>query len=95
MYERVKFKNGRCPDCDGDRFWEGPSGGACTNICCMYCLSAFNIGPGSFAERIPNTHFVENGAKAQPRPPKAEVPKLDWLSRLMNRVLRLSREEAR
>lgn len=82
MYERVELKDGYCPDCGGEEYWEGPSGGASINICCMSCLSAFNIGPGNFAERIPNIHFVQGGAVAQPReaPTPLVEEKRGWLT---------------
>jgi hypothetical protein len=41
----------RCLDCDGDQFFEGASGGLCTNYKCAGCGSKYNVGPG-FIERI-------------------------------------------
>jgi len=44
-------KNNRCPDCGGDDFREGPSGGMSTNIMCAGCGARFNMSPFG-AERI-------------------------------------------
>jgi hypothetical protein len=41
-----------CPDCLNDRFYEGPQGGAATNIKCTKCGSEFNVCPPEFVERI-------------------------------------------
>ena len=48
------LKKGTCPDCQGDKFLEGPHGGASVNIMCANdeCKSRFNVCPGMFAERI-------------------------------------------
>ncbi len=35
---------GVCPDCGSKEFYEGPSGGICTNWKCAGCGSKFNIG---------------------------------------------------
>ena len=45
------LKNGKCPDCGSVEFFEGPSGGICTNILCAVCGSRFNVSM-FFAERI-------------------------------------------
>ena len=54
--EKKSLAEGRCPDCQGTRFLEGPHGGMCVNIKCAStsCGSEFNIVPGlaGFAERI-------------------------------------------
>lgn len=48
--------SGRCPDCQSERFQEGPHGGMSVNIKCSGCGARFNIVPrlaGSFGkERI-------------------------------------------
>lgn len=51
-------KSGRCPDCAGNTFRRGPSGGLTENIQCCQCGSRFNfcppctMMPRGFAERI-------------------------------------------
>lgn len=44
LWQIVGIKN-RCPDCDGEGFFTGPSGGMSTNIICRNgaCRSKFNI----------------------------------------------------
>lgn len=37
----------RCPHCHGDRWYDGPSGGAAKNIRCAKCRCRFNLGPFS------------------------------------------------
>jgi len=56
--DKLSLKDG-CPDCHQFQFYNGPEGGACTNVCCANpnCRSAFNVGPG-YVERIPNTTFL-------------------------------------
>lgn len=34
-----------CPDCGGEGFYEGPSGGISTNISCATCEHRFNVTP--------------------------------------------------
>lgn len=34
-----------CPDCGGEGFWEGPSGGMSVNIMCVHCQNRFNVTP--------------------------------------------------
>lgn len=34
-----------CPDCGGEGFLEGPSGGMSTNISCATCGHRFNVTP--------------------------------------------------
>jgi predicted nucleic acid-binding Zn-ribbon protein len=49
-----------CPDCGEKKFYFGPEGGACVNICCSnaLCRSAFNdLGMGMLIHRIPNSSF--------------------------------------
>lgn len=53
------FRKGECPDCHGKDFYEGPSGGMCTNYKCANpdCGHRFNIGFAGglhvfYAERI-------------------------------------------
>jgi hypothetical protein len=42
-----------CPDCNGEGFYEGPSGGMSTNIECATCGRKFNVTPVTGrAERI-------------------------------------------
>jgi len=36
-------KEGRCPDCNGNNFLAGPSGGLSQNIKCNSCKSKFNV----------------------------------------------------
>lgn len=53
----TSLRRGRCPDCDGERFYPGPRGGAGINIECAECGSRFNIAGSSgfglfYAERI-------------------------------------------
>jgi len=54
--EKKSLADGRCPDCQGTRFLEGPHGGMGVKIKCAnaFCGAQFNIVPGlaSFAERI-------------------------------------------
>lgn len=47
------LQNNTCPDCHGKGFYEGPSGGMCTNIQCANpkCKSEFNYC-GVHAHRI-------------------------------------------
>ena len=62
VYRNDEWDYGKhgCPDCGFTEFYEGPSGGMNTNICCAnpLCRSAFNtcFSLGYFA-RIPNTVF--------------------------------------
>lgn len=44
---RAELAKGRCPDCGSREFYEGPSGGICTNFECAECHSRFNLG-GAF-----------------------------------------------
>jgi hypothetical protein len=46
-WERAEILAGRCPDCGGTQFREGPSGGISTNWVCdnEACGSRFNIAP--------------------------------------------------
>lgn len=50
------LKKSKCPDCGSKDFYEGPSGGVCTNWECAGCGSRFNVGGGfghlMIAERI-------------------------------------------
>jgi len=41
---RAALEKGKCPDCGSKKFYEGPSGGLCTNWKCAGCGSRFNIG---------------------------------------------------
>ncbi len=42
----IKSDSLDCPDCGGDKWFEGPSGGICVNITCTKCGSRFNdMGP--------------------------------------------------
>lgn len=50
--EHRLLKHGHCPDCRSKDFFEGPSGGLCTNIKCAGCGKWFNVAPGLYAERI-------------------------------------------
>lgn len=55
-YDGKRYDIGKhgCPDCGGDRFYEGPSGGTCTNIKCASpeCGSEFNVGPFNYCARL-------------------------------------------
>ncbi len=44
--EIVALDDGKCPDCQGQKFLEGPHGGISVNIECVGCGSRFNIVPG-------------------------------------------------
>jgi ribosomal protein S27E len=46
------LKHNCCPDCGSDRFIEGPSGGAATNVKCRGCGHYFNFGLPLFIQRI-------------------------------------------
>lgn len=67
--EVVALDAGKCPDCGGTKFLEGPHGGLSVNIKCAKCGARFNIVPrlaGSFGkERIGRpTRAIETvGAK--------------------------------
>ena len=52
-------KNLTCPDCGGQKWYDGPCGGMSQNIKCGKCGHWFNYGgPFGFTERI---HLDENG----------------------------------
>ena len=64
VYDGEKWDtyNYGCPDCGAKpfKFYEGPEGGGCQNICCAnpLCRSAFNRdGWGMFFQRISNSMF--------------------------------------
>ncbi len=46
-YEEPKHEDGKlyCPNCGGDQWYEGPSGGMATNIKCANCGIWFNSTP--------------------------------------------------
>lgn len=46
------LKYNACPDCGSDKFMEGPSGGAATNVKCGGCGHWFNLGLPLFIQRI-------------------------------------------
>ena len=49
----VEIATNHCPDCGGEGFFEGPSGGMSTNISCATCKHRFNVTPIlRIAERI-------------------------------------------
>ena len=53
--EKVKdlfMKYNCCPDCGSDKFMEGPSGGAATNVKCGGCGHWYNLGLPLFIQRI-------------------------------------------
>jgi hypothetical protein len=53
--EKVKdlfLKYNCCPDCGSERFHEGPSGGAATNVECGGCGHWYNMGLPMFIQRI-------------------------------------------
>jgi len=47
-----------CPDCGGEQFMEGPSGGMSTNVRCSSCKHWFNMSLPVCIERI---HIDSNG----------------------------------
>jgi len=51
------LKYNACPDCGSERFHEGPSGGAATNVKCAGCKHWFNMGLPLFIQRI----HINNG----------------------------------
>lgn len=61
--DREKLQHGHCPDCFGDQWYEGPSGGMATNYTCANpeCGSRFNLALPMFASRI---------SEPQPNKPK-------------------------
>jgi hypothetical protein len=50
------YKTGRCPHCDSEEWYEGPSGGMCTNWYCANeeCGAGFNLSgiPGFNNQQI-------------------------------------------
>jgi len=70
------FKHGKCPDCGSTEFYEGPSGGLCTNIQCAGCQHWFNHC-GFFVERIMRTNSTP-GQEHLPDPvlPSVQAPRL-------------------
>lgn len=62
---KASIQKGKCPDCGNGQFWEGPSGGICTNFCCTNCHSAFNVGIACgeviCADRISNEYWICKG----------------------------------
>jgi DNA-directed RNA polymerase subunit RPC12/RpoP len=44
--EVMMLDDGKCPDCGGTRFLEGPHGGMNVNVKCAGCGSKFNLVPG-------------------------------------------------
>ena len=46
------LEHNACPDCGSDKFIEGPSGGAATNVRCRGCGHYFNFGLPLFIHRI-------------------------------------------
>lgn len=64
--DKSELRAGRCPDCHGTEFYEGPSGGMATNWQCATekCGSRFNIAGTFFMQRI---------SEPSPNKPK-EVP---------------------
>ena len=47
------YELAQMPCCGGERgFYNGPRGGACTNIMCGHCGATFNIGPREFIQQI-------------------------------------------
>jgi len=51
------MKYNACPDCGSEKFHEGPSGGAATNVKCAGCGHWFNMGLPLFIQRI----HINNG----------------------------------
>ena len=59
------MKYSRCPDCGSERFHEGPSGGAATNVECGGCGHWFNMGLPLFIQRI-HVPFAQTGQQQAP-----------------------------
>lgn len=58
------LENHRCPDCGGDHFWLGPSGGFSVNIECSQCGARFNVchvGPADNLRMILAQRIANNG----------------------------------
>jgi hypothetical protein len=79
-WERAEILAGRCPDCGGTQFCEGPSGGMSTNWMCdnEVCGSRFNIaqvGPGAImGKRISEPMPLAAKASAADAAHAAQVP---------------------
>jgi len=79
-WERAELVAGRCPDCGGTQFREGPSGGMSTNWMCdnEACGSRFNIaqvGPGAImGERISESMPLAAKSSAIDAAHVAQVP---------------------
>ena len=54
-----------CPDCGSEVFFEGPSGGAATNVKCQGCGHHYNMGLPLFIQRI-NTPGRSSGVTQSP-----------------------------
>ena len=73
---KLAFMNGKCPDCGSTAFYEGPSGGLCTNIRCAGCSHWFNHC-GFFVERIARTDSTpDQGSRPNPPTPPVQAPRL-------------------
>lgn len=52
--EEELLKEGICPDCGSDQWYEGPSGGMATNYYCCRCGEGWNIAWPFSPDRIGN-----------------------------------------
>lgn len=60
------YRKGKCPDCGGGDFYEGPSGGMATNTKCGICGSFFNVSPFGVDRIHCVVHNIESFPKAKP-----------------------------
>lgn len=73
--EKWFVSRGRCPFCGSKKWYQGPSGGLCTNIYCQQCKAGFNVAPGDFSELIsePDAELM-----LSLKPPSNVVPMAWW-----------------
>jgi hypothetical protein len=64
----VEWLSRVCPDCGGDEFMRGPSGGLSINIECVGCGARFNIV--HHAAAAPGVILIERIANTGPWPPR-------------------------
>jgi hypothetical protein len=46
-WARVFYREGKMPCCGSEEYYEGPSGGLCTNIKCANCGMRWNVAPAA------------------------------------------------
>jgi hypothetical protein len=82
--QHILATTGRCPYCGSDRWSQGPTGGASTNIQCANpeCEARFNIMPRPFTNELI-------------RPPIGGVPDKLWRVPVAAKVKRLRRRFTR